>query len=105
VDETRGARHTGFLAGVRALLGGLDVVIGVLLAAMLLPLVLGPIVAAYQFLRAGQYVEGAAIALLSAACYAVGARAVARGEFGPGTVFTVLGLGAVILYLAIWFRR
>jgi hypothetical protein len=95
---------TGALGALRALFGRLDVAIGVLLAAMLLPLVLGPIVAAYQFLQAGQYLEAAAIALLATACYVVGGRAVLRGEFGPGTVFTVLTLGAVILYVAIRFR-
>ena len=105
VDETRGARHADSLPACARCLADWMPSSAFSWLRCCLPLVLGPIVAAYQFLRAGQYVEGAAIALLSAACYAVGARAVARGEFGPGTVFTVLGLGAVILYLAIWFRR
>ena len=98
-------RPTGPLATVRAFFGSLDLVIGILLAAMLLPLVLGPIVMAYQFVQAGQYLEAGAIALLAAACYAVGARAVMRGEFGPGTVFSVLALGGIILFIAIRFRR
>jgi hypothetical protein len=104
-DQHRDGRQAGTLAAVRAFFGGLDVVIGVLLAVMLLPMVLGPIVAAYQFIQAGQYVEAGAIALLAAACYTVGARAVLRGEFGPATVFTVLGLGAIILFVAIRFHR
>lgn len=103
-DNTR-ERPAGTLAALRSFFGSLDLVIGILLAAMLLPLVLGPIVVAYQFAQAGQYVEAGAIAMLAAACYTVGARAVVRGEFGPGTVFTVLGLGGLILFVAVRFRR
>jgi hypothetical protein len=72
---------------------------------MLLPLVLGPIVVVYQFVQAGQYVEAAALGALAAACYGVAARAVLRGEFGPGTVVTVLAIGAIILFVAIRFRQ
>jgi hypothetical protein len=93
------------LEAARAFFGGLDVVIGVLLAVMLLPLILGPIVVAYQFIQAGQYVEAGAIAALAIACYGVTGRAVRRGEFGPATVFTVLAIGAIIFYVAIRFRR
>jgi hypothetical protein len=78
--------------------------IGVLLAILLLPLVLGPIVAAYQFVQAGQYLQAAAISALALTCYGVAARAVRRGEFGPGTVFTVVAIGAITLYVAIRFR-
>ena len=67
--------------------------------------VLGPIVVAYQFAQAGQYVEAGAIALLATTWYVVGGRAVIRGEFGPATVFTVLGLGAIILFVAVRFRH
>jgi hypothetical protein len=35
----------------------------------------------------------------------VGGRAVMRGAFGPATVSSVLGLGAIILFVAIRFRR
>jgi len=98
-------RPSGALETVRALFGSLDLIIGILLAAMLLPLVLGPIVVAYQFAQAGQYVEAGAIALLAATWYVVGGRAVMRGAFGPATVFSVLGLGAIILFVAIRFRR
>jgi hypothetical protein len=104
-NETPRDRPTGALETVRALFGSLDLIIGILLAAMLLPLVLGPIVVAYQFLQAGQYVEAGAIALLATTWYVVGGRAVVRGEFGPATVFSVLGLGAIILFVAIRFRR
>ncbi len=37
-------RPTGALEAVRAFFGSLDLIIGILLAAMLLPLLLGPIV-------------------------------------------------------------
>jgi hypothetical protein len=98
-------RPTGALEAVRAFFGSLDLIIGILLAAMLLPLLLGPIVVAYQFVQAGQYVEAGAITLLATTWYVVGGRAVMRGEFGPGTVFSVLGLGAIILFIAIRFRH
>ena len=80
------------------MLGKLDLVIGILLALMLLPLVLGPIVGVYQLLQAGLYAGAAALAALTAACYLVAGRAVKRGEFGPGTVFTVLAGAAIILF-------
>ena len=104
-DDSARDRPIGALDTVRAFFGSLDLIIGVLLAAMLLPLIIGPLVAAYQFAQAGQYVEAGAIALLAATWYVVGGRAVMRGEFGPATVFSVLGLGALILYIAIRFRR
>lgn len=104
-DDRIRDRPTGTLATVRALFGSLDLVIGILLAAMLLPLVLGPIVMAYQFVEAGQYLQAGANVLLAAGCYAVGGRAVRRGEFGPGAVFSVLALGGITLFIAIRFRR
>ena len=103
-DDSTRDRPIGALENLRAFFGSLDLVIGVLLAAMLLPLILGPLVASYQFARAGQYVEAGAIALLAATVYVVGGRAVTRGEFGPATVFSVLGLGTLILFIAIRFR-
>jgi hypothetical protein len=103
-NERARDRPTGVLETVRAFSGSLDLIIGILLAAMLLPLLLGPIVVAYQFAQAGQYVEAGAIALLVTTWYVVGGRAVIRGEFGPATVFTVLGLGAIILFVAVRFR-
>ena len=98
-------RQSGALETARAFFGSLDLIIGILLAAMLLPLLVGPIVVAYQFAQAGQYVEATAVALLAATWYVVGGRAVMRGEFGPSTVFSVLGLGAIILFIAVRFRR
>jgi len=95
----------GFLGAVRALWSGLDVVIGTLLAVLLLPLVLGPLVAVYQFLQVGQYGEAACLAVLAAACYVVAGRAVQRGEFGTGTVAAVLAIGALILFVAVRFRQ
>jgi len=103
--EAERDRAAGLLGSLRALFGRLDLLIGVLLAAFLLPLILGPIVAIYQFARAGQYLDAIAIMALTIVCYSVSVRAVRRGEFGPGTVFTVLVTGAIIFYVAIHFRR
>ena len=103
--EAERDRAAGFLGAIRAFFGSLDLLIGVLLAVLLLPLILGPLVVIYQFAQAGQYLEAAAIMALTAVCYAVSARAVRAGEFGPSTVFTVLGIGAIIFYVAIHFRR
>ena len=104
-DDSTRDRPIGALENVRAFFGSLDLIIGVLLAAMLLPLILWPLVASYQFAQGGQYVEAGAVALLAGTLYVVGGRAVMRGEFGPATVFSVLGLGALILFIAIRFRR
>ena len=90
---------------MRDLIGQLDLVIGILLALMLLPLVLGPIVGVYQLLQAGLYAGAAGLAALTAACYFVAGRAVKRGEFGPGTVFTVLAGAAIIVFVFIRLRQ
>jgi hypothetical protein len=94
-----------FLTAARAMLGQLDVVIGILLAVMLLPLVLGPIFAVYQFMQAGQYAGAAALAALTAACYLVAGRAVRHGEFGPGTALIVLAGATIILFAVLRLRR
>jgi hypothetical protein len=104
-DDSIHDRPTGTLATVRAFFGSLDLVIGILLAAMLLPLVLGPIVMAYQFVQAGQYLEAGAIVLLAAGCYAVGCPSGhARGVWTRHR-FSVLAFGGIILFIAIRFRR
>ncbi len=52
MDEPGGNRDRlpGLLTAAREMLGKLDLVIGILLAVMLLPLVLGPTVAVYEFI-------------------------------------------------------
>jgi polyferredoxin len=97
-------RQPGFLTALRDVLGKLDLVIGILLALMLLPLVLGPIVGVYQFLQAGLHGAAAGLAALTAACYFVAGRAVKRGEFSPGTVFTVLIGAAIIVFVVVRLR-
>lgn len=92
------------LEALRDLWGELDALIGVLLTLLLLPLILGPAIAVFQFLEAGQLVEAGAVAVLAAACYAVALRAVRRGEFGPSTAATVFAIGALILSVVVRFR-
>ncbi len=71
----------------------------VILALFLLPLVVGPFVAAWEFAANGQYAGALFIASLFACLALVAIRAVQRGEFGPGVFFLAVGLlvGAVIL--------
>jgi hypothetical protein len=64
----------------------------VILALLLLPLVVGPFVAAWQFAMGGQY-AGALFILSVFGCLAlVAIRAVRRGEFGPGVFWLAVGL-------------
>jgi hypothetical protein len=71
----------------------------VILALFLLPLVVGPFVAAWQFARAGQYAGALFIVSLFGCLALVAIRAVRRGEFGPGVFFLAVGLiiGATLL--------
>jgi len=73
---------------------------GVLLGAMLLPLIIGPFVLAYEFVKAGAYVHAASIGGVFAACVALALRGVRRGEFGPGTLAAVLAMLALMLFMA-----
>jgi hypothetical protein len=71
----------------------------VILALFLMPLIVGPFVAAWQFAIEGQY-AGALLLLSVFGCLAlVAIRAVNRGEFGPGVLFFAVGLivGAALL--------
>ena len=71
----------------------------VILALFLLPLVVGPFVAAWQFAIDGQYAGALFIVSLFGCLALVAIRAVRRGEFGPGVFFLAVGLivGAVLL--------
>ena len=102
-DRTESGRS--LLDTLRDFWSSLDTLIGILLAALLLPLLLGPLVAVYQFIQAGDYGTAAAIGVLATACYVVAGRAVARGEFGPGTAATVLGIAAVMAFVAFRLRQ
>jgi hypothetical protein len=85
---------------LRSGLGVVDVLVGVLLAAMLLPLVIGPFVLAYQFAKAGQLGPAGLIGTVFAGCVILTVRAVRRGEFGPALFGAALLLVAVLGFLA-----
>jgi hypothetical protein len=87
-----------------SVLGGLDLLIGVLLGAMLLPLIIGPFVLVYQFIKAGAYAYAILIGGVFASCVALALRGVRRGEFGPGTFAAVLALLALMLLVAARLR-
>ena len=89
-----------WLTGLRSVLGGLDLTMGVLLGAMLLPLVVGPFVVVYQFVQARAYVDALLVGGLFTGVIAVGVRAVRRGEFGPATLAAVLALLGLMLFMA-----
>jgi hypothetical protein len=77
----------------------------VILALFLLPLIVGPFVAAWQFAIEGQY-AGALFILSVFGCLAlVAIRAVRRGELGPGVFFLAVGLIVGAALLAAVFAR
>jgi len=89
-----------WVARLRSALGGLDLLMGVLLGAMLLPLIIGPFVLVYEFVKAGAYMDAALVGSLFAACVALAVRGVRRGEFGPGILAAVLALLAIMVFTA-----
>jgi len=92
-----------WIARVRSGEHVLDSVILVLLAALLLPLVVGPFIVAYEFAIHGQYAAALFIVCLFGCLALVAIRAVRRGEFGPGVLFFGIGLlaGAALLGAAL----
>ena len=79
--------------------GLLDGVILVLLGAMLLPLIVGPLVLMYSLAIDGAYAGAAFIGSLYVLLALVAIRAVRRGEFGPGVLglILVLVVGMVVV--------
>jgi hypothetical protein len=88
-----------WLTRLRSAFAKLDVLMGVLLAAMLLPLIIGPFVLVYQFARDGAYGEAGLVGGVFAACVALVARAVRRGDFGP----SIFGAALLLLVLLALF--
>jgi hypothetical protein len=94
-----------WVARVRSVERLLDGAILVILGALLLPLVVGPFVAAYQFASDGQYAGALFIVSLFGCLALVAIRAVRRGEFGPGVFFLGVGLIAGVALLAAALSR
>ncbi len=71
----------------------------VILAVFLLPLVVGPFLAAWQFAMGGQYAGALFIVSVFGCLALVAVRAVHRGEFGPGVFLLAIGMvvGAALL--------
>ncbi len=90
---------------VRSAEAVLDGLILVLLAALLLPLIVGPFVVAYAFAANGQYAAACLVASLFGCLTLVAIRAVRRGEFGPGIFAFAVVLVAGMLLLAALLRR
>ena len=99
-NERPASDTNALLARVRAGVSVLDVVVGVLLAVMLLPLVVGPFVLVYVFADAGQYSAAGLIGFTFTCCAALAIRAVRRGEFGPAVFGAALLLVAVLVMMA-----
>jgi len=85
---------------MRSVLGGLNVLILMILAAMLLPLIIGPFVVVYEFARAGEYTVAATIGSAFGVCVALVLRAVRRGELGVGTFVVALMFAAFVVLMA-----
>ncbi len=98
-------RDSSWLARLRVAIGRLDVLIGMLLAVLLLPLIIGPFVVAYEFARSGAYIDAVVVASVFAAAITAAVRAVRRQEFSPGTIICVLAFAAVVLFMATRLHR
>jgi hypothetical protein len=99
-DGRPASDRNALLARLRAGLSILDVVVGVLLAVMLLPLVIGPFILVLDFAAAGQYAAAGLIGATFTCCTALAIRAVRRGEFGPAVFGAALILVALLVIMA-----
>jgi len=90
----------GALDRLRDVLSGLDVVIGVLLAAMLLPLLLFPFFVLYLLVEERSYAAAVGVAVVVLACYVLVGRDVRRGEFSPYTVPAVVATAIIVMAAA-----
>jgi hypothetical protein len=96
-QPVRQAGHS-WLERVRSAEGLANSAIVIILAVLLLPLVVGPFIAAVLFALDGQYATALFIVSLFGCLALVAIRAMRRGEFGPGVFFLAVGLvvGAVL---------
>jgi hypothetical protein len=97
-----GSTHGGTSWSKRfsVVLGDIDLLILVLLGAMLLPLIIGPFIVVYEFMKAEAYTAAGLVGAVFAGCAALAIRAVRRGELGPGTLAAALALLAFIAFMA-----
>jgi hypothetical protein len=99
-EPGQGPRQGSWLERLRSGLGDLNILIVVLLAAMLLPLIVGPFVLVYEFASAGAYARPGLIGTVFGACALLVLRAVRRGEFGPPLFGAALVLVAFMFFMA-----
>ena len=93
-------REGVWLARLRSTLGGLYIIAAVLLAAMLLPLIIGPFVIVYEFAKAGAYGSAGVVASTFGGCVFLVLRAVRRGELSISVVGVTVVLVAFIIFMA-----
>jgi hypothetical protein len=98
-------REAVCLARLRSGLGGMYLVAAVVLAAMLLPLIIGPFVVVYEFARAGAYGSAGLVASTFGASVFLVLRAVRRGELGVGVVGMTLVFVALLIFMAMRLPR
>jgi hypothetical protein len=96
------ARPDRTLAGLRSILGSLDLLVGILLAVALLPLVVAPLLAVFELLRQGESRHAGAATLAALAFYGVVWRAVRRGSFSPAIVPAAVAAYALALCLGLF---
>jgi len=101
-QHTKAAGQSG-LERLREALSGLDLIIGIVLAAMLLPLLLFPFFILYWLIEEGSYRAAGAVGLVVLAFYVLVGRDVRRGEFSPYTVVAVFATAIVVLGAAARF--
>ena len=99
-DERPTSDRHSLLARLRAGASILDLVVGVLLAGMLLPLVIGPFILVLDFAASGQYAAAGLIGVTFGCCVVLAIRAVRRGEFGPAVFGAALILVAMLVVMA-----
>jgi hypothetical protein len=88
---------------LREALSGLDLIIGIVLAAMLLPLLLFPFLILHWLIAEGSYRAASAVGIVVLAFYVLVGRDIRRGEFSPHTVVAVFATAIVVLVASAHF--
>ena len=94
----------GPFGAIRAIAGGLDTLIGLMLLVILcgfvVTFVVAPLLLAFEYYREGDLVRGTLLTVLVLSYTVIGARAAVRRELSPGIVLAALPILVVIGWLA-----
>ncbi len=98
-------REWSALGVIRSIMGGLETLIGLLLAALLGGFALlfffaGPLALAYHYFREGDFMLALLVLVVVGSYTSLGVRAVVRQELGPGVYFACVAVLVAVAWAA-----